>query len=188
MNKHTSNKIKENSNTVRHLIMGQIITTQNLVAIKEVRHAGQSPATRLFIQLCLRNPENHNFTHYCPFVKGIHWWLVVFLHKGPAMWKVFLCHEVTISYVWVGNIMTSSNGNISALLALCAGNSPVTGEFPTQSPVTRSFDIFLDLRLYKLLSKQWWGWWFETPLCSLWRHCNDNKVTYVIRMCSKSPI
>ena len=42
MNKHKSNKIIENSNTVRHLIMGQITTTQNLVAIKEVRHAGQS--------------------------------------------------------------------------------------------------------------------------------------------------
>ena len=42
MNKHKSNKIKENSDTVRHLIMGQIITTQNLVAIKEVQHAGQS--------------------------------------------------------------------------------------------------------------------------------------------------
>ena len=41
MNKHKSNKMKENSNTVRHLIMGQIITTQNLVAIKEVWHAGQ---------------------------------------------------------------------------------------------------------------------------------------------------
>ena len=41
MNKHKSNKIQENSNTVRHLIMGQITTTQNLVAIKEVRHAGQ---------------------------------------------------------------------------------------------------------------------------------------------------
>ena len=41
MNKHKSNKIKENSNTVRHLIMGQITTTQNLVAIKEVRHPGQ---------------------------------------------------------------------------------------------------------------------------------------------------
>ena len=41
MNKHKSNKIKENSNTVRHLIMGQITTTQNLVAIKEVRLAGQ---------------------------------------------------------------------------------------------------------------------------------------------------
>ena len=34
-----------------------------------------------------------------------------------------------------------------ALLALCAGNSPVTGEFPAQRPVTRSFDAFFDLRL-----------------------------------------
>ena len=39
-------------------------------------------------------------------------------------------------------MMTSSNGNISALLAICAGNSPVTGEFPAQRPVTRSFDVF----------------------------------------------
>ena len=39
-------------------------------------------------------------------------------------------------------IMTSSNGNISALLAICAGNSPVIGEFTTQRPVTRSFDGF----------------------------------------------
>ena len=35
----------------------------------------------------------------------------------------------------------------SALLALCAGNSPVTGEFPSQRPATRSFDVFFDLRL-----------------------------------------
>ena len=35
----------------------------------------------------------------------------------------------------------------SALLAICAGNSPVTGEFPAQMPVTRSFGVFLDLRL-----------------------------------------
>ena len=34
----------------------------------------------------------------------------------------------------------------SALLALCVGNSPVPGEFPTQRPVTRSFDVFFDLR------------------------------------------
>ena len=62
----------------------------------------------------------------------------------------------------------------SALLALCAGNSPVTGEFPAPRPVTRSFDVFFDLRLNKRLSKQSWGWWFETPLCSLWRHCSEN--------------
>ena len=60
----------------------------------------------------------------------------------------------------------------SALLALCAGNSPATGEFPTKRPVMRSFDVFFDLCLNKRLSKQSWGWWFETPLCSLWRHCN----------------
>ena len=40
----------------------------------------------------------------------------------------------------------------SALLAICAGNSPVTGEFPAQRPVTRSFDVFFDLRLNKWLS------------------------------------
>ena len=60
----------------------------------------------------------------------------------------------------------------SALLALCAGNSPVTGEFPAQRPVTRSFHVFVDLCLNKRLSKQSWRWWFETPSRSLWRHCN----------------
>ena len=60
----------------------------------------------------------------------------------------------------------------SALLAICAGNSLVTGQFPTQRPVTRSFDVFFDLRLNKRLSKQSSGWWFEMPSPSLWRHCN----------------
>ena len=42
----------------------------------------------------------------------------------------------------------------SALLALCEGNSPVTGEFPSQGPDTRSFDILFHLHLKKRLSKQ----------------------------------
>ena len=61
----------------------------------------------------------------------------------------------------------------STLLAICAGNSPVTGKFPAQRPVTWSFDVFFDQRLYKRLSKQSWAWWFETPSRPLWRHCND---------------
>ena len=61
---------------------------------------------------------------------------------------------------------------LSALLAICAGNSPVPGEFPTQRPVTRSFDVYFDLRPDKRLSKQSWGWWFETLSHSLWRHRN----------------
>ena len=59
-----------------------------------------------------------------------------------------------------------------ALLALCEGNSPVTSEFPAQGPVTRSFDVLFDLRLNKRLSKQSRGLSLETPLRSLWRHCN----------------
>ena len=54
----------------------------------------------------------------------------------------------------------------SALLALCAGNPPVTGEFPSQRPATRSFYFFY-LRLIKQLSKQSRHWWFETPSLSL---------------------
>ena len=57
----------------------------------------------------------------------------------------------------------------SALLAICAGNSPVPGEFLAQRPVTRNFDVFFDLRSNKRLSKHWWGWWFEKPSCPLWR-------------------
>ena len=60
----------------------------------------------------------------------------------------------------------------SALLAICAKNSPVPGEFPAQRPVTRSFDVSFDLRLKKRLSKQSWGWWFETLSGPLWRHRN----------------
>ena len=56
-------------------------------------------------------------------------------------------------------MMTSSNGNIFRVTGPLWGNPPVTGGFPP--PVTRSFDVFFDLRLNKRLSKR----------CSLWRRC-----------------
>ena len=68
--------------------------------------------------------------------------------------------------------MTSSNKTFSVLLPICVGNSLITGEFPTQRPLTRSFDVFFDMRLNKRLSKQSWGWWFETSSRPIWRHCN----------------
>ena len=70
----------------------------------------------------------------------------------------------------------------SALLAICAGNSPVTGEFPAQRPVTRSFDVFFDLRLIERLSKQSRGWSFETPSRPLWRYCNDFQFTFILNI------
>ena len=53
------------------------------------------------------------------------------------------------------------------------GDSSITKEFPVQRPVTRSFGVFFDLRLNKWLSKRSWGWWFEMPSRSLWRHYNE---------------
>ena len=64
----------------------------------------------------------------------------------------------------------------SALLALCAGNSPVTGEFPAQRPVIHSFDVFVDLRMNKRLNKWPRRRWFETPSRLLWRHCNEDML------------
>ena len=80
----------------------------------------------------------------------------------------------------------------SALLAFCAGNSLVTGEFPAQGPVTRSFDVFFDLSLNKWLTKQSWGWWLETPSHPLWQHCNvchiQGQQTYLQwRQCKDHP-
>ena len=80
------------------------------------------------------------------------WWSVWWNHDSP-WWR----HEME---------------TFSALLAICAGNSPVPGEFPAQRPVTRSFDVYFELRPNKRLSKQSWGWWFETLSPPLWRHRN----------------
>ena len=69
-------------------------------------------------------------------------------------------------------MVTSSNGNIFRVTGPLCGEFTGPGEFPAQRPVTRSFDVFFDLRLNKRLSKQPWGWWFETPAWPLWRHRN----------------
>ena len=93
-------------------------------------------------------------------------------------WFISICHElcswfalyVLFWLAWWRHQM----GTFSALLAICAGNSPVPGEFLAQRPATRSYDVFSDLRLNKRLRKQSWGWWFETLSRPLWRHCNIN--------------
>ena len=91
---------------------------------------------------------------------------------GITQFLVLFLLDVTL------HMMTSPNGIFSALLAICAGNSLVTGDFPTQRPVMWGFDVFFDLHLNKRLSKQSWGWWFETPSHPLWRHCNDKSKAW----------
>ena len=65
------------------------------------------------------------------------------------------------------------NGNIFRVTGHLCGEFTGPGEFPTQRPETRSFDVFFDL-----FSKQSWGWWFETQSRPLWRHCN----WYMVRL------
>ena len=88
------------------------------------------------------------------------------------------CIDVDILIVIM---MTSSNGNIFRVTGPLCGEFTGPGEFPAQRPVTRSFDVFFDMRPNKLLIKQPWDWWFETPSWSLWRQCN-NFVKHVVRL------
>ena len=134
-----------------------------------------------------------HFPRYWPFVGGIHRSLVNSPHKGQ--WRGALMFSLICTRIngWVNNgeagdlrryrvhydvivmylgfhhwhwgqaydmMTSSSNGNIFR----------VTGHLCRE--FTRNFDVFLDLRLNKRLSKQSRGWWYETLSSPLWRHCN----------------
>ena len=99
---------------------------------------------------CLRNVQVRITVHLC---------------------SVYYHHKAHVVPWWRHQMET-----FSALLAIYAGNSPVPGEFPTQRPVTRSFDVFFDLHLNKRSSKQSWGWWLETLSRPLWRHRNGKAL------------
>ena len=136
------------------------------------------------------NPQNT--PHSSPFQTSYGAYFLISLQKNTARYRecTVIASEVTpkdmgkINWymsktkhhkTWTPNIiigmygksmymMTSSNANIFRV----TGNSPVTGEFPAQMPVTRSW-YFLYMLLNKLLSKRSRGWWFETSSRSLWR-------------------
>ena len=127
------------------------------IICKSVGSATGGEATRL-----TEHPKNYALKqkghHVTGWIKGCHldnlWSSQYDNHQFSPWWR----HQME---------------TFSMSLALCVGNSPVNDEFPTQRPVTWSYDVFFDLRLNKGLSKQWWGWWFKTLSCSLWRHCNE---------------
>ena len=124
-----------------------------------------------------------HFQRYWTFVLGIHRSSVNSSHK--SQWRGAFSLICAWINAWVNDREAGDLRRHRAhpwwrhqmetffsLLAICAGNSPVPGEVPTQRPVTRSFYVFFDLRPNKRLSKQSWGWWFETLSRPLWRHRN----------------
>ena len=102
-------------------------------------------------------------------------WRVGLLSATGFLRQCVRRHFLVIISWWCHQMET-----FSELLALCAGNSPVTGRFPSQRPMTRSFDVVFDLRLNKRLSKQSWGWWFETLSRALWRHRNALYISFYV--------
>ena len=104
-----------------------------------------------------------------------YWWLKY----------VKMCWNVHITHL---HMMLSSYGNIFRLTGHLCGEFTGPREFPTQRPVTRSFDVFFDLHLNKRLSKQWWGWWFETLSHPLWCHPNELSIHVPQRSVSWSNI
>ena len=116
------------------------------------------------------------------------WWTSIVRFLLIYTWCRFVIFVTVIRRAWWRHQMET----LSTLLAICAGNSPVTDELPTQRPVTRSFDVFFYLRLNKRLHKQWWGWWFGMPSRPLCLHCKghitcillhkDNSVEWSVTM------
>ena len=114
-------------------------------------------------------------------VRVMAWHLQATDHYPNQSWPRYMSRNYVTRWQWLNSQSVffpwwrHQMETFSALLALCEGNSPVTGEFSAQRPVTRSFDVFFDLRLNKRLSKQSWSWWFDTPSSPLWRHSNTLK-------------
>ena len=120
-------------------------------------------------QVSLSSTFSHSPLNACCFVSS-DWWSTDFpWNRQAALWRIVTFRLFVIPWYIM---MTSSNGNIFRVTGHLCGEFTGPGEFPTQRPVTRSFDAFFDLRLNKRLSKLPWGWWFETPSWSLWRQCN----------------
>ena len=112
------------------------------------------------LYLCVFKLTNrkHLRFHNWPFTYRVY----VFFDKMYLFHTELICgfHKPLINYkrdklLWLWNQLCNVHADdyvpwwrhqmetFSALLVLCAGNSPVTGEFPAQRPVTRSFDVSL---------------------------------------------
>ena len=132
--------------------------------------------------------------HLCQIISQVlsylKWFAYQYRSWGIIRWRQ--SHKIECTYLsmpcksslWWRHQMES----FSTSLALCAGNSPVPGEVPSQRPMTRSFEIFFDLS--KRLSKQLWGWWFATPPHPLRRQSNvrltDIKVLGWVFICHRN--
>ena len=125
--------------------------------------------TNFFCAVCT---ESFQFAFRCS--QWRHFYKITYFHWGRICkigWypRLMFCYWVWASFP----MMTPPNGNIWRV------TGPLCGEFTGHRwiPLTKAM-FFFDLRLNKRMSKQSWGWWFETPSHSLWRHRNANEFSW----------
>ena len=158
-------------------------------------HKGQWRGALMFSLICVwindwvNNGEAGDLRRY-----SIHYDVTVMIHHtnfiGIAQVTIH-CNVMGITKFKLQQfLLTSSNGTFSALLALCAGYSPVTGEFPLQRPVTWSLDVFFDLRLNKrqAIFRNKTGTLLIEPLGAILRKLLIEILTFSYKkMCPKAP-
>ena len=149
---------------------GQINIISELVQIMAWRRRGDKPLSEPMMDKLL--------THIC-------------ITRPQWVWRHMYHQTSNISHTLVGNEIVDHSDVVGASPVGAAPHDDVIKwkhfprywpfmqgihrppvHSPSQMPVTRSFDVLFDPRLNKRLSKPLWGWWFEMPSCSLWRHCN----------------
>ena len=92
----------------------------------------------LWVPVCQKQVQRTGTSNYGPQILWnvitcpCPWYLLLVYKSSYYLW----CHAVDLRCAWWRHQMET----FSALLTICAGNSAVPGEFPTQRPVTQSFD------------------------------------------------
>ena len=114
---------------------------------------------KCFLQWSRHSPK-YNTTYFkpCPYCDNGSWTHRLRITKHPIICTCYICldrntHDDVIKWKHFPHYWPFVRGIY-------------------QSPVTRSFDVYFDLPPKKRLSKQSWGWWFETQSRQLWRHRN----------------
>ena len=103
---------------------------------------------------------------YHTFVRHISRTLFSCVRKRGTCWMcglLFLSHDDVVKWKHCSRYWPFVRG---------IQRSPVN--YPHKGQLLGALTFYLIWALNKRLSKHSWSWWFETPLYSLWRHCNDH--------------
>ena len=112
-----------------------------------------------------------------------------FTMKSLLTWLPWITHAINVlmfQYIFsetrpgnnISFMMTSSNGNIFRVTGHLCGEFTGRRWIPHKKASDAERWCFFHLCPNKRLSKQSWGWWFETPSHPLWRHCNDYMIFF----------